>query len=80
MIDQNKGLARDLVDRLYAAADRAGNSDLRELLEDAAVLLDGYQAGLELAAPHPLTGYALVPSQARAQIDTTTNNLEEIAA
>lgn len=74
MIDQNKGLARVLVDRLHAAAARAGNSELRKLLEDAAVLLDGYQAGLELAAPNPLTGYALV----RAMTDT--NNRKEIAA
>jgi len=80
MIDQNNGLARYLVDRLHAAAARAGNSELRELLQDSAALLDGYQAGLELAAPHPLTGYALVHSQKRAQIDTITNDLEEIAA
>jgi len=80
VIDRQKAKARALVARLYRKAETTTDADLRTLIEDAAVMIDEYQAGLTLATPHPLTGYALAHSQVRAQIDPTTNDLEEIAA
>lgn len=69
MIDRNKTRARLLVAQLYDVAEREKDLALRGLLEQAAVLLDEYQAGLSLATPHPLTGMALVHGQVLAQID-----------
>lgn len=80
MIDRDKTRARMLVAQLHDTAQRTADTALRTMLEDAAVLLDEYQAGLTLATPHPLTGMAVVHSQACVQIDPTTNDLEEIAA
>lgn len=58
-IDESKARARELVEQLHAIAGRAHGS-LRDTLEEAACLLDGYQAGLELSTPHRSTGYVLV--------------------
>lgn len=74
MIDRQKAKARAIVARLYRKAETTPDADLRTLIEDAAVLIDEYQAGLTLATPHPLTGYALVRAL------TNTNIREEIAA
>lgn len=57
-IDESKARARELVQKLYEVAARSPG--LRPLLEEAACLLDGYQAGLELSTPHRSTGYVLV--------------------
>ena len=79
-IDEAKPLARALVDRLHAAAARAGSGELRSLLEQAAVLLDEYQAGMTLATPNPLLGYALVHHGMRVQeLDIETIEAQEIA-
>ncbi len=65
-IDTNRAEARRLVDELHAAAGRAHGA-MRDLLERAAVDIDGYQAGLMLAEPHPLTGYRLVSTAERRE-------------
>ncbi len=57
-INNAKAEARDLVDGLHFEATRHSGG-MRDLLERAACLLDAYQAGLELATPHPATGYRL---------------------
>lgn len=54
-IDDQKADARVLVDYLHTLSDRLGDRRLAE----AAACLDGYQAGISLATPHPATGYAL---------------------
>lgn len=64
-IDHDRSRARHLVAELHQIAERS-TGDLRDTLQEAACLLDGYQAGLSLATPHPATGYALVTSQQRA--------------
>jgi len=78
-INEANPLARALVDRLHSAAKRARTGDLRELLEQSAVLLDEYQAGMTLATPNPLLGYALVNDQVRVQeLDIETITVPEI--
>jgi len=77
MIDRQKLQAKALVARLHAAADRA-EGNLQEVLQDAAVLLDEYQAGLALAMPHPLTGYALCRVMPNAAAPSPTAEREEI--
>lgn len=81
MIDRTKTKARLIVAQLHDVAQREQDGTLRTLLEDAAVLLDEYQAGLTLATPHPLTGMTLVHSQVLAQIDMDHIDItEEIAS
>lgn len=80
MIDREQVRARALVAQLHDAAKRAGDGELRHLLEQSALLIDEYQAGHALATPHPLTGMALVHSQLLAHIDIEHITLEEIAA
>ena len=80
MIDRNKPQAQLIVAQLHDVAQRTQGSALRTLLEDAAVLLDEYQAGLALATPHPITGMALVPSHVRALLDATHNDIEEMTS
>lgn len=58
-IDESKTRARELVEKLHDIAGRAHGS-LRETIEEAACMLDGYQAGLDLVTPHRITGYVLV--------------------
>ena len=79
-IDEAKPRARLLVERLYDVAKRVPEGDLRNLLEQAAVLLDEYQAGMTLATPNPLLGYALVHHGMRVQeLDIETIEAQEIA-
>jgi hypothetical protein len=81
MIDRDKTRARLLVAQLHDTGQRTADTALRTMLEDAAVLLDEYQAGLTLATPHPLTGMAVVHSQACVQIDMDHIDItEEIPA
>lgn len=57
-------LAQCLVETLHQMAMEAGKAGdpVREhVLTESACLLDGYQAGLVLARPHPATGFRLVP-------------------
>ena len=79
MIDENRHRARHVVAELHASADRA-TGKFAELLREAACLLDGYQAGLQLATPHPATGYALVTHEQRALILDTENQSQQEAA
>lgn len=83
MINHDRNRARELVEALHAVAEHAANDDpgseLAQLLQDAAVLLDSYQAGLILATPHPATGYALVTHEQRARILDTENQHQEAA-
>ena len=84
MIDHDRHRARELVEALHAVSEHAANDDpgseLAELLQDAAVMLDSYQAGLILATPHPATGYALVTHEQRGQILDTENQSQQEAA
>ncbi len=84
MIDHARNHARELVEALHAVADHAKadtpGSDLAQLLQDAAVLLDSYQAGITLAMPHPSTGYALVTHEQRARILDAETPPQEHAA
>ena len=81
MIDREKPRALLLVAQLHDTAERAHDGALRGLLQQAALLLDEYQAGHALVTPHPLTGMALVPSQVLAQIDMDHIDItEEIPA
>lgn len=59
MIDHDKHRARHIVAELHDIAD-ASVGALRTTLQDAAVLLDHYQAGHSLATPALHTGYRLV--------------------
>jgi len=59
MVDESRTKARELVEQLHDAASRA-SPRLRAMLEEAACLLDAYQAGLTLSTPHRTTGYVLV--------------------
>lgn len=77
-IDASQETARILVDALHAHAKacdevvsavaklESGNplfwEQLRDDITAAACLIDGYQAGLDLATPHESTGYKLVPA------------------
>ena len=56
-VDDVSDEARELVDYLHAVANLTGD----RRMADAAACLDGYQAGLSLATPHPETGFVLVP-------------------
>lgn len=58
MVDESRMKARELVEKLHDTAGRA-SPRLRAMLEEAACLLDEFQAGLTLATPHLLTGYVL---------------------
>lgn len=64
-IDNSKTEARQIVAGLHFEADRTSGG-MRDLLERAACLLDAYQAGLELATPHPATGCRIVINEVSA--------------
>lgn len=68
-IDERQPAARQAVENLHAYArffadprSPFRSEALAQVLSDAAVLLDEYQAGIALATPHALTGMALVGS------------------
>lgn len=65
MIDAERHRARHVVAELHAVADRA-TGEFAQLLAEAACLLDGYQAGLHIATPHPASGYTIVSDPERA--------------
>lgn len=71
-IDHDRHRARHLVAELHQIAERS-TGDLRDTLQEAACLLNSYQAGLSLATPHPATGHALVPHAQRATLLDTAN-------
>lgn len=80
MINEDRNRARHVVAELHEVASRT-SGELRTLLEEAACLLDGYQAGLSLVTPHPSSGYALVTDAQRALIlDIETNEIAREAA
>lgn len=66
MIDREKSEAKEVVSRLHTMAKT--HTMNRGLLEQAACLLDSYQAGLAIATPHICSGYALVTTHQRAQL------------
>lgn len=68
-----------IVEQLHDIAHRA-TGGLRDTLEQAAAMLDGYQAGLILATPHPCTGYVLVRAGCRAKLGGQAPHSEERAA
>ncbi len=80
MIDADKHDARAIVDQLHAVADSMTACSLQNLLREAAVLLDGYQAGINIATPHPATGYALVERAKQPLIDELQHIIDQEAA
>lgn len=61
-VDDVRDQAREFADYLHEVAALTGDARMA----DAAVCLDGYRAGLNLATPHPDTGFVLVPASMAA--------------